>query len=497
VSSLSSPLRPLPEAPEARRGLPLSTLRREPQNVIATVFRHEIRLAAGSLRLWAPALLLLVLMMLGALTSAARHRGEAAQQAEIEKAYARHLAGISIDGVAEILHPALKPPWRLALVIDGGQIATPDVSHQALSALVDPEFRKATGENPRLAGAAPLDWMLAIRIVLSIGAFLLCHGAVCGERQAGTLKLLFSFPIPRWKILTGKFLAAWTSLVVPFLAGALASLLLSAGAGDLRLDRETLARAALGVLLGLWAAAFFVLIALLVSSLTRSPSTSLGVLALLWVAAVVVVPALSVLVALRLQPLPTEAEITQRMAEARLQSERELPGQGGRWRQPGWATADGYAWERASAQVENRRAALQEEIRRDVLDRKLRQAALARTLASFSPPALMQETAERLLGTGLERDREFLEQAWSYRSSLEERVRRLDAADPESPHILYFQGYLSRRPLALRELPRFVFRERTPGEGWTAARSVLLAFVFETVLLAVATLLAFSRYDAG
>lgn len=436
-------------------------------------------------------------MMLAALTSAARHRGEAAQQAEIEKAYARQLAGISINGAAEIRHPALKPPWRLAFVVDGGQIATPDVSHQALSALVDPEIRKATGENPRLAGAAPLDWMLAVRIVLSIGAFLLCHGAVCGERQAGTLKLLFSFPVPRWKILTGKFLAAWACLALPFLAGALVSLLLSAGASDLRLDGEDLARAALGVLLGLWAAGFFVLIALLVSSLTRSPSTSLGILALLWVAAVVVVPALSVLVARRLQPLPTEAEVTQRLAEARLRSEQELPGQGGRWRQPGWAAADGYAWERRSAQAENRRAALQEEVRRDVLDRKLRQAALARTLASFSPPALMQETTERLLGTGLERDRGFLKQAWSFRSALEERVRQLDAADPESPHIHFFQGYMSQRPLAPRDLPGFVFRERTLGEGWTAARPVLLAFVFETVLLAVATLLAFSRHDPG
>ncbi|HKH44150.1 MAG TPA: ABC transporter permease subunit [Thermoanaerobaculia bacterium] len=461
------------------------------------MFLHEVRLAATSFRLWAPAVLLLALMVLAAVTSAARHRGQAAEQGEIEKTYARDLAGASIGDTAESHHPAPKPPWRLALVVDGGQAATPDVYRQALSALEEPEIRRTSGENPRLPGTAPLDWMLAIRIVLSIGAFLLCHAAVCGERQAGTLKLFFSCSIPRWKILTGKFLAAWVCLAVPLLAGALASLLLAAGLGDLRPAGGDLARAALGLLLGLWAAAFFVLIALLVSSLIRDPSASLGVLALFWVAAVVVVPALSVLIARGAQPLPTGAEVNQRMIEARIQAEHEVAGQEGRWRQPRWAAVDGYAWERLSARAENRRAALQEEVRREVLDRKLRQASLARTLASLSPPSLVQDVAERLIGTGLGRDRAFLEQAWAFRSNLEKRVRQLDAADPESPNILYFRGYMSQRPLAPNALPRFVFRERTLREGLASAGPALLIFALETFLLVAATLFAFSRYDAG
>ena len=466
-------------------------------DVLVTLFLHEVRLAATSFRLWAPAVLLMTLMILAAVTSAARHRGQAAEQKEIEKTYTRNLAAASIGDIAESHHPALKPPWRLALVVDGGQAATPDVYSQALSALEEPEIRTTSGENPRLPGTAPLDWMFVIRIVLSLGGFLLCHGAVCGERQTCTLKLLLSYSIPRWKILTGKFLAAWICLAVPFATGAAASLLLSTGFGDLRPGSGDLAGGVAGVLLGLWAAAFFVLVALLVSSLTRDSSTSLGALALLWVASVVVAPALSVLIARSLQPLPTSAEIQQRMVEAQLLAEREVTGQGGRWRPSGWAAVDGYAWEKLSARTENRRAALQEEVRRQVFDQKLRQAALARTLASLSPPSLVQDVAERLLGTGLGRDRAFFEQAWAFRTVLEERVRRLDAADPGSPHIFYFRGYLSQRPLAPDALPRFAFRERGLRERLNAARGALLAFALETLLLAVATLLAFSRYDAG
>jgi hypothetical protein len=159
--------------------------------------------------------------------------------------------------------------------------------------------------------------------------------------------------------------------------------------------------------------------------------------------------------------------------------------------------ADGYAWEKLSAHVENRRAALQEEIRRQLLDSKLRQGFLARALASFSPPSLVQDIAERLTGTGLGRDRAFLDQAWAWRTALEERVRRLDAADPASPHILYFREYMSPRPLGPKALPRFAFRERTLREGVRSAQPALLAFALETVLLAAAALLAFTRYNAG
>ncbi|HYU36048.1 MAG TPA: ABC transporter permease subunit [Thermoanaerobaculia bacterium] len=498
MSGSPAPLVSLRETPAAAdRGFPAPAAVGRPRRVVATVFWNEVRLAADSIRLWAPAVLLVALMVLAAVISSARFRRDAADQAGSAKDYARRLEGASLDELSVLRYPALKPPWRLAVVVEGGQTATPDTYDQVLSALEEPELRRAAGEDPRLSGAPAVDWMLAIRVVLSIGAFLLCHGAMSGERRSGRLKLVFSLPIPRWKILAGKFLAAWSCLAVPFLAGAVASLLVASGLGGFRLAEEDLARAGLGVLLGLWAAAFFVLLALLVSSLTREPSTSLGVLALLWVAAVIVVPALSVLLARRLQPFPTRAEVNQRMAEARQEARREIAGQDGRWRPSSWAAADGYAWEKISARGENRRSFLQEEIRRQVLQQKLRQAELARTLASVSPPSLVQTIAERLLGSGVERDRAFLTQAWVLRAAMRERVRQLDAADPESPHILYFHGYMSQRPIAPGSLPGFAFRERTLRKGLTSTRPALLAFLLETLLLAAAALFAFSRYDAG
>lgn len=473
------------------------TLRARRASVIGIMVRHDVRRAAVSLRFWAPALLLIVLMCLAAVTTAARHRFESAERTAVLEAYERQISGVPLDSAVEILHPAIKAPWRLAQVVDGGQSMTPDAHLQAPSALIAPELRSTRGDSRLLPRAEPVDWMFAIRIVLSIGAFLLCHDAICGERRSERLRLLLSCPIPRWQVLAGKFLAAWTCLALPLLVGAGLSLALATGPGGLRLTSADFVKTGLVVLLGLWAAAFFILVALLVSSLTRDPSTSLGVLALLWITSVVVIPALALLLAHGLRPVPAEGEIAQRMAEASARIDREHGGLQGRWRRPQWAEADDYAWEKISARAENQRAALRDRIRQEELDRKLEQRRLAEDFAAISPLSLIQQLAERLTGAGRWREHAFLDQAAAFHSRLADRTRVFDAADPASPHLLFFRGYMSRRPVQPDDLPRFVFRERSVREGLAAASPALLTFALETLGLLGAALFVFHRSEPG
>lgn len=462
---------------------------------VSTIFWNEVRQVAGGFRFRISAGLLVAVMALAAVTAGARYRDDVLAQASAVESYTRETAGLSLDSLAEARHPALKPPWRLSLVVDGGQAATPDLYGQALSALTAPEIRRVRGSNSRIPSREPLDWLFAIRVLLPLAAFLLGYDAVCGERRVGTLKLLLSYPVSRWKVLAGKLLALWSCLAAPLLAGAVLSLLL-AGAGGVPLTAGDLARAGMVLLLGLWAAFFFVLIALLVSTLSREPSASLSVLAWLWVAGVIVVPAVSSLLAHGLRPVPTEGEVDLRMKAIARQHSGGAEGEG-RWRRPEWAAADGFAWERRSAAAENRRFELQDEVRRRVFRSKAEQARLARSLSSLSPMSLTQDLAERLTGSGLGRDERFHEQARSFRAVLAERFARLDAGDPESPHILFFSGYLSKRSIPADGLPHFAFRERSLRQGLADARLVLGAFTLETVVLAVVSLFVFSRHDAG
>ena len=462
---------------------------------IWAIFWNEVRQVTGGIRFQVSAFLLVAVMALAAVTAGARYRDDALAQAAVADSHTRETAGLSIDRLAEAQHPAVKPLWRLSRVVDGGQAAAPDLYGQALSALVTPEARRIRGGNERIPGREPLDWMFAIRILLPLAAFLLGYDAVCGERRVGTLKLLLSYPVSRWKVLAGKLLALWSCLAAPLLAGAVLSLLLARMVG-IPLTAGDLARAGMVLVLGLWAAFFFVLAALLVSALSREPSASLSVLAWLWVAGVIVVPAVSDLLAHRLRPVPTEGEVGLRMKAIARRNSGGAGGEG-RWRQSEWAAADGFAWERRSAAAENRRFALQEDIRRQAFQSKAAQARLARSLSSFSPMSLTQDLAERLAGSGLERDESFHEQARAFRAVLAERIRTLDARDPESPHILFFSGYLSKRPVRTGDLPRFDFRERSVRQSLADARLALGVFALETISLAAISFFVFSRHDVG
>ncbi|MFL6260736.1 MAG: ABC transporter permease subunit [Thermoanaerobaculia bacterium] len=484
-------------APPPPAPLPGGAGEARPWRPVAVIFRREVRRVTGDFRYPAIAVLLLAVMALAALGARARYRGELFEQRTVEEGYARQLATLTVGQAVDLLHPAVKPPWRLALVVDGGQTATPNVYAQAPRALVPPEIRRVHGSNYRLPGHQPLDWTFALCVLLPLAAFLLGYDAICGEREEGTLRLLLSYPVAPWKVLAGKLLALWSCLAAPFLAGALLSLLLVRAPGGIPLQGTDLARAGLVALLGLWVIGLSTLITLLVSILSREPSASLSVLAWLWVLGVIVVPAVGGLLAHRLRPIPGEEETARRMAAVDRRIAREYAGREGHWRPPVWAAADGFAWERISAEAENRRSAGREAVRRRVLRRKIGQVRLAKALAWLSPSSLIADLAERLAGSGPGRDESFIEQAWAFRSGLEERLRALDASDPESPHILFFSGYVSERPVPPGALARFVFHEPPVREGLQAALPLLALLGAETLALAAASLFFFSRYEVG
>ncbi len=461
------------------------------------IFRREVRRMTGDFRYPAIAILLLAVMILAAFTAGARYRNERFEQRVLEDDYARQTARLTVDQAIAFLHPAVRPPWRLAMVAEGGQTAAPGVYAQALSALVAPELRHIHGGNDRLPGHAALDWVLVIRVLLPLAAFLLGYDAVCGEQAAGTLQLVLSYPVARWKVLAGKLLALWSCLAAPFLTGALLSLLIARGPGGIPLDGADLAGAALVALVGLGAIGLYAAVTLLVSCLSRETAVSLSVLAWLWVSGVIVAPAVGGLLAHRLRPIPGEQEIAGQMRAIDQRIDRDSAGLEGRWRQPLWAAADGFAWERISAAAENRRSAAQEEIRRRILASGLGQARLATRLADLSPTSLAADLAERLAGSGLPREESFIEQAWSFRTGLAQRMKALDAGDPASPHILFFDGYVSQRPVPPRVIERFVFREIPRRESLAAALPLAALLGVETLGIAAAALFSFSRYGVG
>ena len=455
-----------------------------PWRGVAALTARELGELWESFRFRAVLAVIVLVMTISAALNAAHHHAEAGARPEILERYAEEIADATVGSLADVPHPAIKPPWRLAFLAEGQQRQTPNVYRQALSAWEVPVFESRHRGDERRHETEPLDWTFVMRTVLSLAAFLLGYDAVCGPRQRRLLELTLAQAVERWQVLAAKLIAIWSCLAVPFVCGASLSLATLALFGH-RLTGGELVKVTLVGALGLGAAVLFVAVALVVSARIREANRSLTALALVWVAAVVVIPAASGLVTPLIRPLPGEAGDGGVLA----------PEETSDWRPPEWAAQDDYALERESARVHNRQFEAAESERRRRVEAQLGQAALTRWLASVSPMHLVQESAERLAGSGQARDRRFVAEAWAFREVLAAHVRGLDRGDPESPHVEFFSRYLSSRPAEAEAVPRFTFDEISWAAGLRLAAVPLAVLVVLTLVATAAAFLSFERFD--
>jgi ABC-type Na+ efflux pump permease subunit len=71
-----------------------------------------------------------------------------------------------------------------------------------------------------------MDLMFIVQVVLSLFAILFTYDSICGEREAGTLKLNFANPIPRTSYIISKIVGSWLGLSIPLIIPMLLGLAL-------------------------------------------------------------------------------------------------------------------------------------------------------------------------------------------------------------------------------------------------------------------------------
>ena len=465
------------------------------KHVIWTIYRRELQELGEGFRFRSISLLIIVAMVLSALVHASRYEREIISYQDAWQAYVEEVDAQSIKTLVDTRYPVLRPPWKLAFLVDGGQRTAPDFYQIKLSYWDLPELGSRQGIEDRLQAAEALDWAFLIRVVLSMGAFLLGYDAICGIRQRTTLKVVLSYSLDRWQVICAKILALWTCVAVPFLLGAALGVMLLWTTTTLPLTQLDLFKTTLVVFLGLWAALLFVVMAVLVSLYSRESGRSLTLLTLIWVVLVVVIPAASSLLARQLLELPPEWQIKATFAAIHERASSAMDGPVGlRSREVG--VDDDYEMERRTMDMFRTRYEEQMIEMGKILADRFRQAELARRLALISPMASLQELAEGVVGSGIQRDRTFLEEARAFRLALEEHVTALDLRDAESPHVLYVGGLMSETlEVDADELPLFEFGEVDFRRGLRSAFFPASYLCFLTTLLFLALLVAFAGYD--
>ena len=203
---------------------------------------------------------------------------------------------VSRTTVYSFLQPtAVRPPEPLSILHHGleGRLGTDfEVS-------VDTENTEARGENrgnEYLSIFTEVDLTVIVAVILGLLALLFTFDAVCGEREAGMLKLVMSYPLSRSQLLLGKYLGAWITLMLPATLACLLSLLVVGLVANVHFGPPEIAR--LGVILVFYALylSLMLLVGLVISSFAQRSSLALVFAAFAWFFFVTVVPNLATMI---------------------------------------------------------------------------------------------------------------------------------------------------------------------------------------------------------
>ena len=96
-----------------------------------------------------------------------------------------------------------------------------------------------------------LDLAFIVKVVLSLCVLLMTYDAVCGEKEAGTLRLYASFPVARSTMALAKLVGSTVAVLVPFAFSFLLVCLVLALSPDVGLEGEDWVR--IGGLMGVFA----------------------------------------------------------------------------------------------------------------------------------------------------------------------------------------------------------------------------------------------------
>ncbi|MCE5272449.1 ABC transporter permease subunit [bacterium] len=337
--------------------------------------------------------------------------------------------------------------------------------------------------NAVASGLESVDLDFIVRVVLSLLAIFLTYDSVSGEKTRGTLRLMLAGGLPRSSLLAGKLAAVFTLLSISLLCCFIVALLVLTRGGIIAVGMEEIQRLAAMYLLSICYLAVFIVLGVLVSTVTATPAASLALVLQAWVFIVIIYPNLSLHLAERLDPLPSAQSFRADLAAAgsSYSSEQTLLNQ-----------------EREKAEVQNRPISRELMQQSNMISAKValalyqagqgynarlaRQARLADRLCMFCPAVLYSGMMRDLAGTGIEQYRKFLEPERSYWEKTAEKSRLLFGNDRQA-----YRNY---------KLPEYSYPKDRLGPILVRSTASFLTLIGLTAAAMVTSFAAMNRMDA-
>lgn len=375
-------------------------------------------------------------------------------------------------------------------------------------------------DDPIFAVFRFVDFSFIVQVVLTLFAVLFTFDAINGERENGTLQLIFSHAVPRAQFVLAKLVGSWLGLVIPLTIPVLLSLLMLPLFG-IPMTTDVWMRMGAVMAASVLLFTFFVAFGVLVSALTRHSNVSFLICLVSWVALVLIVPRLGVMAAGQIIKTPTVAEIESQQdgfAKNRWNEEMKLMGE--RWRTRNesmnglneqerkakrdemewtWAEEDDNARKKVQQDVDENSRKLREEFR----NRTMEQQHLAFLLSRFSPVSAFQLAIMNLGGTDTGLKSRYEDALNAYRTAFNQYK---DQKRKESGSIGGLRISVDSQSgvkidvgreiaLDLSGIPQFQLNRGTFVEAFAPTIVDFGLLGFFSIAALVGTFLAFLRYD--
>jgi ABC-type transport system involved in multi-copper enzyme maturation permease subunit len=391
-----------------------------------------------------------------------------------------------------------KKPQVLSTIVSGiqeavGRVATVNIAYDP--SLVDSKY----SSNPVFAVFGALDLSFIVKIVLSLFAILFTYDAIVGEKERGTLKLTLSNRIPRDRLILGKAIGGFISLLIPLVIPLVLSLLILLIYPNVSLSGDDWGRIGLICVLFLVYLSVFFTLGLFVSTRTSRSSTSFLILLFIWVTFVTIIPKAAVISAARINPIPSVHEITaqkdaylQEIQKEAISEQtkffRENPRpekkeEIAKWNENVRKWAEDFQ-QRLTAKIDEKNAAIE----RDYQVKMRGQQNLAVNLSRVSPASALMFSCMSLARTGISEHERFLNSVKSYKPIFTKWV------NAKMMKTLNMSGGEQPKP-ELSDMPQFEFKPERLGESVKRMLPDLVLMVFLIILFFVGSYVSFLRYD--
>jgi len=413
-----------------------------------------------------------------------------------------------------------RPPQVLRTVVVGVDDAAGRASYP--NQLYENNLQESKHENNTIFTLfGSLDLMFAVKFILSLCAIFLAYDAVSGEKESGTLKLTLSNSVSRNRLISGKIIGNYVSLLLLFLVPLLMSLIVLLLYPGISFNGDDWLRLILIFLMFLLYVSVFFTLGIFVSALTTRASTSFLVLLFLWIALVIVIPGASTIIAKQIRPIPESSRLAGEKALFWIESNTaENEEMSKKWNEllPKYNSRaaelkslekenpDRYKEEmtKLSAEANAEQMKLQDarlvgitdrvtanniQVDRDYQLKKDAQQSLAKNISRISPASSLTFGSMTLARTGVDEYDRFVAATRAYRPVYRKWMSGLVTGTQTSSS----GGQIDENVIA--SIPQLPYTPETPGELFVRTLVDFALMAAMTIVFIVGAFFAFFRYD--